>query len=116
MRKKREIRIAKHGELRIVRYKTKKIKGDLITSDEDIILADSETTGNHHMLEMKPGVQVWNDKQSDKFLIKVDNSTKIYCVHENRHDDYTLDEGYFYEIYRAREYDHFLQRKREVVD
>lgn len=48
----KKIVIAKHGEVRIVRHENIEISGQKIEAKEDIILADSESTGNHHMLQV----------------------------------------------------------------
>jgi hypothetical protein len=112
----KKIVIAKHGEVRIVRHESVEVSGQKIETKEDIILADSESTGNHHMLQVVPGVHVWKDSDADKFFVKPEVETKIYCKLDNRHTDYQLKEGYTYEIYKAREYDHINKIQRKIAD
>lgn len=112
----KKIVIAKHGEVRIVRHENIEISGQKIEAKEDIILADSESTGNHHMLQVIDGVHVWKDELADKFFVQPEKPTKIYCKLDNRHTDYELKEGYTYEIYKAREYDHITKIQRKIID
>jgi hypothetical protein len=83
---------------------------------EDVKLADSEVTGNDHMLQVVPGVHVWNDEQADKFLVKTDVDTKIYCKIADRHTDLQLFKGKTYEIGKAQEWDHLSRERRNVRD
>ena len=113
---KKQVRIAKHGEVRIVKEDNAIVTGIEVKSEEDIILADSETTGNHHMLKMIPGVHVFRDDKLDKYFVKADVDTKVYCKLDNRHTDYKLKGGNTYSIYKAREYDHIEKVRRSVRD
>lgn len=77
------------------------------------IIADSETTGNHHVIDMEPGVSIF--KQGDRTFIKNEKKTRVRCVHPNRHDAIELDPGVF-ECDYQQEYDHFAQNLRNVRD
>lgn len=50
-----------HGELIIVERPAPFAGVRKLAVSEDLKLADSETTGNHHMLKIVPGVHVFQD-------------------------------------------------------
>lgn len=77
-------------------------------------LADSETTGNFHLLEAKEGVELFEDPNGVLWL-KNDVPTDVYCAVKERHDNITLEPG-IWEIDRAQEYDHLLDITRKVAD
>jgi hypothetical protein len=77
------------------------------------IIADSETTGNHHVVDMVKGTKVF--QSGNRLFIKNEKPTNVRCVHPNRHDAVTLNPGVF-EISRQQEYDHFEQNLRAVRD
>lgn len=77
-------------------------------------LADSETTGNHHLLEAKEGVELFEDANSVLWL-KNDVPTNVYCAIKERHDAITLEPG-IWEIDRAVEHDYLTGMKRQVAD
>lgn len=77
-------------------------------------LADSETTGNHHLLEAKEGVELFEDANGVLWL-KNDVPTNVYCAIKERHDAITLEPG-IWEIDRAVEHDYLSGMKRQVVD
>ncbi len=77
------------------------------------IVADSETTGNHHVLDCPEGVEIYQSGNRIYLNSKVD--TNIRCVHENRHDTIPISPG-VYEFGNQQEYDHDAQNKRNVKD
>lgn len=77
-------------------------------------LADSETTGNHHLLEAKEGVELFEDSTGVLWL-KNDVPADVYCAVKGRHDNITLEPG-IWEIDRAVEYDYLTDIKRKVSD
>ena len=77
-------------------------------------LADSETTGNHHLLEAKEGVELFEDANGVLWL-KNDVPTDVYCAIKERHDNITLEPG-IWEIDRAVEHDYLTGMKRQVAD
>lgn len=103
-----------HGEVCIV--EVDEIPGEakeLASKGGDLKLADSEVTGNDHMLEINPGVSVfqWNED----FYVKSREETKVYCLLKDRHHDLKLPSGN-YKITPAKEFDHLKQEKRRVLD
>lgn len=76
-------------------------------------LADSETTGNHHLLEAKEGVELY-EKNGVLYLAN-EVPCDVYCAIENRHDNITLEPG-VWEIDRVQEYDYLTGLSRKVAD
>jgi hypothetical protein len=77
-------------------------------------LADSETTGNFHLLEAKEGVELFEDVNGVLWL-KNEVPTDVYCAVKERHDNITLEPG-IWEIDKAQEYDHLNDITRQVAD
>ncbi len=77
-------------------------------------LADSETSGNFHLLEAKEGVELFEDKNGVLWL-KNDVPTDVYCAVKERHDNITLEPG-VWEIDRAQEFDYLTDMTRKVSD
>ncbi len=103
-----------HGELGIFQSMgipsgAKKIKGD----GDRYILADSETTGNHHCLQEKEGVAVY--EKNGILYVKNDVPVDVFCVVKERHDTITLEPS-IWEIEPAKEYDYLNQELRNVAD
>ena len=83
------------------------------TNDEYHIVADSETTGNHHVIDMVPGTKVF--KSGNRMSVRNTEPTSVRCVHPNRHNAIELAPA-TYEIDRQQEFDHFAQNMRAVRD
>lgn len=104
-----------HGELCIfksdgsVPADAKKLKSD----GKKYIVAPSETTGNHHCVEDKEGIELY-EKDGIMYL-KAEVPTDVFCVLKERHDNITLQPG-VYEIEPAKEFDYLAMQKRNVVD
>lgn len=77
-------------------------------------LADSETTGNHHLLEAKDGVELFEDANGVLWL-KNDVPCDVFCAIKERHDNITLEPG-IYEIDKAQEYDYLKDMTVKVSD
>jgi hypothetical protein len=76
-------------------------------------VADSETTGNFHMVKDKEGVSMY--EKGGVLYMKNDVPTEVFCVVEERHDQITLDPG-IWEIEPAQEFDYLTMEKRNVAD
>lgn len=79
-----------------------------------VIVADSETTGNHHVVDVMDGVDFYEDDKGTLFM-QSSVDTKIRCVHADRHDAITLPAG-TYEFGSQQEYDPFTARMNKVRD
>jgi hypothetical protein len=78
------------------------------------IIADSETTGNHHVIDAVPGTRFW--RSGEKTFMTNDRETRVRCVHPARHNPIALSPG-VYQVGEAQvEYDHFAQNLRKVRD
>ena len=106
----------KHGELLIAEVLEPASEAKEISVEEDLKIADSETTGNFHMLEHVPGLHVWQEDKADEFFVRADEGTKIYCKLDNRHTDLHLPAGKTFHITPAQEWDHINQERRNVLD
>ena len=107
------MKVYKHGELCIFSGASLPRDAKKLDCKGDYKLADSETSGNHHMLEVKEGVEIYEHEGT--LFVKTSVPTDVYCVVKERHDNQTLEPG-VYEISPAQEYDHLTQEKRRVAD
>lgn len=77
-------------------------------------LADSESSGNFHLLEAKDGVELFED-DSGVLWLKNEVPTDVFCALQDRHDTITLESG-VWEIDRAQEHDYLTGMVRKVSD
>lgn len=105
-----------HGE--VVINEAKKLPEGLkkakLFNKESYKLADSENTGNHHLLEAKEGVELFEDANGVLWL-KNDVPCDVFCAIKERHDAITLEPG-IYEIDKAVEYDYLKDMTVKVSD
>jgi hypothetical protein len=108
-----------HGECLVTRIDS--IPSDAVSEPVDlskgfVIIADSETTGNHHVLDCPPaaGVEFFKTPTGKRY-VKVDNTTQVRCVVADRHTAIPMTPG-TYEIGFQQEYDYFEQAARNVRD
>lgn len=103
-----------HGELGIFQADSMpkgatKLKGD----GKKYIVADSETTGNHHCVEEKEGVEIY--EKDGVMYLKNEVPVDVFCVVKERHDTITLEPS-IWEIEPAKEFDYLKQETRNVAD
>lgn len=79
------------------------------------IIADSETTGNHHVIDSVPGVRYFRSKSTGNVFVENTKPTKVRCVHPNRHNAITIEPG-VWETTQQLEYDHFSKNLEKVRD
>jgi hypothetical protein len=77
------------------------------------VVAPSETSGNHHVIDAPAGVEFY--EKDGVLYMKNDVPTDIRCVMTERHDNITLPAGEW-EIGTQLEYDPFEARSRKVAD
>jgi hypothetical protein len=104
-----------HGECKIVERtslpagaKPKSVEGP------HLIVADSETTGNHHVVETGASVQFFDGEGGSVFMVN-ESPTIVKCVHANRHDSIEIPAG-TWEFGSQKEYDYLNQELRNVRD
>jgi hypothetical protein len=99
--------VATHGEVFFtptakIPNGAKKIK----SSDRTFyIVGESQTAGNHHVVDIIDGVDFFEDEKGVLFM-ESSVETNIRCIHENRHDTIKIPAG-TYEFGTQQEYDPF---------
>lgn len=88
--------------------KEKKVDGKYL------IVADSETTGNHHVVDNLKGVNFFENAGGTVFMQNTE-PTQIRCVIDNRHDAIELEPG-TWEFGVQQEYDYYTESLRAVQD
>lgn len=102
-----------HGEVTIVSGASIPEKAKRVDFKGQFILANSETTGNHHVLVAENGVDVYEHEGT--LFVHVEEEAQVKCVDETRHDTQTLPAG-DYIVRRKIEYDHLTKTPRVVSD
>lgn len=103
-----------HGEMNI--FQSKKLPEGLTLVKPKAgkyIVADSETTGNHHCVKATDGVKLY--EKGGVLYLKNDIEAEVFCVHEGRHDTIILEPG-VWEMEPAQEHDYLTEQKRNVAD
>lgn len=85
----------------------------IIVKGDYHIIAPSETSGNHHVIDIKDGVEFY-EKDGVLYLVN-EVPTDVRCIVKERHDNITLYPG-VWEIDRQKEYDYLTMEKRNVAD
>ena len=92
-------------------------KTDKALSNGYLIVADSEFSGNHHVVDCLPNtdeVEFFQDEKGS-FFMRNNTETTIRCLHADRHDSITIPPG-TYEFGTQQEYDPFAVRMQKVRD
>lgn len=104
-----------HGEVQISTIKElpKEAKKMNLKVGETLKLAESETTGNHHLLDVADGVDVY--ELDGKWYLKNSKPANVRCVIPTRHDDMKIDPG-IHEVLITQEWDYLSNAARNVAD
>ena len=102
-----------HGEVCILEIDSIPTEAKKLETKGDFKIADSEVTGNDHMLAVNPAVALYGFDED--IYVETREETKVYCLLKDRHDDLSLPAGN-YKITPAQEWDHVEQMKRNVLD
>jgi len=102
-----------HGECTVFLSALPKSAKKLTNVGTHVIVADSETTGNHHVVDVLDGVDFYQDGETKYMESTVE--TQIRCVLTERHDAIVLPPG-TYEFGFQQEYDPFTARMNKVRD
>lgn len=86
-----------------------KIEGNVV------IIAESEVTGNHHVIDRKPGVEFFRSKDGKTRYMQNSEPAQIRCVIAERHTAIDLKPG-VWEFGIAEEFDYKSEAKRRVAD
>lgn len=108
-----------HGEVCIKKTVGEIPKGAKKISPKDgsYKIADSETTGNHHLLEEIEGIDVF--EKDGMFYVRPSVPMTVRCIDQKRHDNITLEPCTVEEILvisRQSEVDHLTDEIRAVRD
>lgn len=102
-----------HGECGIIQTKIPADAELDMPKSNCLIIADSETTGNHHVMDIKPGIEVL--KKGNQRFVRNTVPANVRCVVADRHDTLTVPPGEW-EFVIAQEFDYFEMSKRNVRD
>ena len=103
-----------HGECMVFPSEMPATATAMLVAGDYLIVADSETTGNHHVVDNYQGVDFFQAEGGTVFM-KNTEPTQIRCVMENRHDAIALEPG-TWEFGVQQEYDYFSDSHRAVRD
>lgn len=81
--------------------------------DGRVIIALSEVTGNHHYIDLHPGVQVF--RKDGKTFFRNTSDMEVKCVLTQRHHALVVPPGEW-GLSTAQEYDYVTEAKRNVAD
>jgi hypothetical protein len=116
MKKIQENQVILHGESMVFPSKIPKSAKKMDTSDKKyVIVAPSETTGNHHVVDVMEGVTFFEDEKTGTLYMQNEVETNIRCVIASRHSEIKLPAG-TYEFGTQQEYDPFEARLKKVRD
>lgn len=102
-----------HGEAMITEAEIPAGAQKLTVADKYLIIADSETTGNHHVVENAEGCTFY-ELDGVRYM-RNEAPTAVRCVHENRHDTLEIPAG-TWEFGSQLEYDYFTESQQKVRD
>lgn len=102
-----------HGECMVIETRIPEDAVEFEVEGPYLVVADSETTGNHHVVDRKKGVKFF--RVGERRFMRNTVATKIRCVHKDRHDDVTIAPGE-HEFGTQQEFDPFAERLRKVRD
>ena len=103
-----------HGECMVFRSKVPNTAKKMSKKQQYVIVAPSETTGNHHVVDVIDGVDFYEDTDGTLYM-ENSVSTTIRCVVADRHDAITIPAG-TYQFGSQQEYDPFTARLQKVRD
>lgn len=107
--------VALHGECTIMHGNIPKNATPLVLEkgQKQYIIADSETTGNHHVLDLPPKAKMYT--LENRVFLSTPVPVTVHCVMTERHDSIELAAG-DYEFGTQMEYDPFEARLKKVQD
>ena len=105
-----------HGECLVMRIDALPEGAKEIKPTEGYLkVADSETTGNHHVVDVSPGVNFFESGGKHYMTVAEGKEANMRCVLPSRHDNEKLGPG-TYEFDFQQEEDHLTNSSRRVRD
>lgn len=86
----------------------------LEVAEKQLIIAPSETTGNHHVVETA-GCEFFKDEKTGTVYMNSPGGSTVSCVHTDRHSPIEIPAG-IYEFGTQQEYDYLNEHLRKVAD
>lgn len=118
MKKTKQQRVILHGEAKIVLdAKLPSTARRIPPSNPEKgyhIIAPSETTGNHHVIDAHEGIEFYMDDDGQMFMV-AEKPTNVRCVMEHRHGTIPLNPG-VYEFGSQKEFNYYKMQKEKVRD
>jgi len=109
---------ASHGEVNFYQLKKgipKNVK-KIIPKKGYYKVADSEVTGNHHLVEDMDGVSLYQHEENENLMyMRNEKPAKVKCIIESRHDTIEIPAGNW-EIEGSYEYDYLTEEVRIAKD
>jgi len=102
-----------HGEVIISKGTIPKDAKKINPTNGRYIIAESEVTGNHHCIEDKVGVELF--EKDGVLYIKNSAPVDAFCEISERHTNITLEPD-TWTVTPQQEYDYLAQEKRNVAD
>lgn len=82
---------------------------------ETVIIAPSETTGNHHVIRNSDNVKFYHNSDRSRRFVSSTDPISVECVIKDRHDQIVLPAG-DYEIGFQQEFDYLAMQSQQVRD
>ena len=112
--KHKEVQLAaSHGECQIIACQIPAAAKRFEVGSKKLKLADSETTGNHHLLDATEGCEFY-ELDGVRYMRNPEPAT-VRCVLPDRHDSVSIPAGEW-QFGIAQEYDYLAQAARNVAD
>lgn len=104
-----------HGECMIFSSSIpSNVKNIKASNEKYHIVADSEVTGNHHVVDVDSNVSLYESENGTIFM-KNEVPTQVRCLVADRHDSVTIEAG-TWEFGIQKEYDHINDELIAVRD
>lgn len=108
----KKLNIGLHGEAILITVDALPKGAKKLPHNGDLIIAASETVGNHHRIFCEEKEATMYEKDGILYL-KVESPVGVVCA--DKHDKAVLEPG-FYQIDKQREWDYIGQMERQVAD
>lgn len=111
MLKEKNMNIIRHGDINL--HQVNKFEGKIIKHTGSYVVAEGETTGHKHILQVKnpTNLEIYQDTFGNTYF----NLKEEGILTHEEHKELVVPKGIYKEI-REREVDHFAEVTRTVID